>query len=253
MSDRTAGAEHLALPRAGRVFSTRYRVRLGDAAPGRRARLDAIARYLQDVAEDDAEDAGWPKEVGWVLRRTTIDVVSFPVLGEGLELSTFCSAKASKWAERTTTITGEAGARLQAQAVWVAIDISTGRPQRLGDFFDAIYGPSTEGRKASVRLSLGPPPPEVEEKARPWPLRASDFDVWRHVNNAISWAAVEDEVARLGWVPLRADVEHHEAITSGVSLSLASATLPGGHGLWLLSGEGKVLTAALLHRSARRA
>ena len=62
------------LPDVGRRFSPCRRVRLGDASPGGRLRLDAVARYLQDVANDDAEDAGLANPASWVVRRTTIEV-----------------------------------------------------------------------------------------------------------------------------------------------------------------------------------
>ncbi len=44
-------------PTIGRTFTGTARVRLGDVTPKGRMRLDAVARYLQDVANDDAVDA----------------------------------------------------------------------------------------------------------------------------------------------------------------------------------------------------
>ncbi|MFM2076244.1 MAG: hypothetical protein RJA49_134, partial [Actinomycetota bacterium] len=52
----------------GRVYHGTGVVRLGDSSPGGRARLDAIARLLQDVADDDARDAGFG-DFAWVVRR----------------------------------------------------------------------------------------------------------------------------------------------------------------------------------------
>src|SRR5260370_669334 len=49
------------------------------------------------------------------------------------------------------------------------------------------------------RLSPGlkhPPPPVTGGESRVWPLRVTDLDVLAHVNNAASWAAVEDELGR---------------------------------------------------------
>jgi acyl-ACP thioesterase len=235
----------LPFPGRGRVYTGERQVRLGDAAPDRRLRLDAVARYLQDVAEDDAADADLPASVGWVLRRTRLVVARFPVLGETVRLATFCSAAASRWAERTTTLTGERGGLLQAVSVWVAIDIATGAPTRLGDRFHEVYGPSAEERKASARLTLAPPPDEVRQDARPWPLRATDLDVWRHVNNAVSWAAVEDGLDAGRWRPLCAELEHREPIEAGVRPTLVTRTSDGSMELWLLDGN-RVLTAARL-------
>jgi len=57
----------------------------------------------------------------------------------------YCSATSPRWAERTTRIEGVAGGFLQTTAVWVAVDVETGRPVRLDHSFTRIYGPSAEG------------------------------------------------------------------------------------------------------------
>lgn len=236
---------YLPLPEHGRVFTGERQVRLGDSTPSGRLRLDAIARYLQDVAEDDATDAGWPSSIGWLLRRSALTVHQFPTLGERVRLDTFCSASASRWAERTTTVTGAEGGSLQATAIWIAIDATSGRPTRVGELFERLYLPSTDGRRASVRLSLPSPPSEAVEEARDWPLRRTDLDILGHVNNAISWAAVEDEMGRLDWLPQQAEVEHNGEITLGDSPRLASLKSDAGLDLWLVAA-GRVLTSARL-------
>jgi len=45
---------------AGRHYATEAVVRLGDVLPSGEARLDAVARYLQDAASDDAVTAACP-------------------------------------------------------------------------------------------------------------------------------------------------------------------------------------------------
>jgi acyl-ACP thioesterase len=228
------------------VFTGRRRVRLGDATPGRRARLDALARYLHDVAEDDAADVGLTPDIGWVLRKTRLSVRRFPMLGEAVRLDTFCSATASRWAQRTTIVTGDGGGWAQATSVWVAIDVATGTPARLGPRFRAAYGPSAGDRRASARLRLPPPPPDLATHGSPWPLRSSDFDIWGHVNNAISWAAVEDALGSLGRVddlPLRAEVEHNDAIAPGAEPRLAVAPSDGAIDAWLVDGTRVLMSA----------
>lgn len=241
-----AGALPLALPAQGRIYTGHHRVRLGDAAPSRRMRLDALARFLQDVAEDDAADAAWPDDIGWVLRSTRLTIRRFPTLGETLRLDTFCSASAARWAERTTTVTGEAGGLVQATSVWVAIDVATGSPARLGEPFSRVYGPSTSGRRVSARLQLPAPTAEAVAAARPWPLRRADLDVWGHVNNAISWAAVEDELCRVDWLPATATLEHHQAIGPDDQPRLAASRRGRGLDVWLVDPSGRMLSAAHL-------
>ncbi|MGH9104500.1 MAG: acyl-ACP thioesterase domain-containing protein [Acidimicrobiales bacterium] len=246
-----AASAFLGRPQQGRVFSAQQRVRAGDTTPSGRARLDSLARYVVDVADDDAGDAGWPGSAGWVVRRTVMVVRRYPALGEALLLETFCSAIGPRWAERTTTISAGGEPVAQACAAWVALDPATGRPVPLGELFQRVYGPSAAGRRASARLHLPPPPPGATAGARPWPLRAIDFDAWRHVNNVVSWAAVEEELAAAGWPPARAEVEYNGAIGPGAAPRLASIAADGTMDLWLLDG-GQVLTSAHLERAGAR-
>lgn len=236
------------LPLVGRVHRGTAQVRLGDARPGRRGRFDAVARLLQDVAEDDAADADLGQDVGWMLRRTAMVVEEFPVLGERLDLITFCSGVGGRWAERTTLVTGEAGARVATRAVWVAIDPRSGSPARLDDRFHQIYGPSAGDRRVHLRLTLPPPPTELGDDARrPWPLRAADLDVWGHANNALAWAAVEEALGEHPPVPLAAAVEHVAAVLPDAEPHLVVDAQAPELGVWLVGGaDGRVLAAARL-------
>src|SRR5947207_3279817 len=97
------------VPRRGRVFTNSTRAGLADCAPSGRIRLDALARWLQDVAYDDVEDAGVAGAAVWVVRRTRIAVARFPRFGERFSLRTFCSGFGRAWAERRTTIAAGQG------------------------------------------------------------------------------------------------------------------------------------------------
>lgn len=236
------------LPSRGRVVESRRMVRTADVGPDRRARLDALARYLHDVAEDDAASATLPQSIGWVLRRTRLEVRAFPTLGEDLVLETFCSATASRWAERTTLMQGTNGARISAASIWVAVDVATGAPARLGEWFSKVYAPSAGGRRASAKLTLDAPPAHVLGAARPWPLRRTDFDAWGHVNNAIAWAALEDAVAFGRADALTALVEHRAPITPGMTPLLATRQVADRWSVWLVdaAAPGHDLMAAAL-------
>jgi acyl-ACP thioesterase len=199
------------------VFTGTRPVRGTDVTPSGRFRLDALARYLQDVAEDDVAGTGWQAPYGWLLRRCAVLIRGYPRFGEQLRLRTFCSATGPRWAERTTTVAASGGDLIQAVAVWVAADRATGRPCPLGEEFHRIYGQATQGRSVSARLSLpGPgsvlPGPGETGPGRDWPLRAADFDMAGHVNNSVHWAALEDVVAGLGWLPASAELEYHQPI-----------------------------------------
>lgn len=166
-------------------------VRLADVTPTGRLRLDALARYLQDVAADDVDDAGI--EGAWVVRRTALRVGDLPTFREVIELDTFCSGTGGRVAERRTSVRLDGDVRVEATAIWVHID-DAGRPAALKDWFWDLYGTAANGRRVSGRLRLPPPPDDASR--RPWPTRHTDLDVLGHVNNSIAWAALEDEVAR---------------------------------------------------------
>src|SRR5579875_1287753 len=97
--DTTALMEFVPAPACGRVFTETLRPGLADCSPTGRIRLDAIARWLQDVAYADVEDAGLAESAVWVIRRARICVKRFPRFGEQFRLSTFCSGLGRMWAE----------------------------------------------------------------------------------------------------------------------------------------------------------
>jgi hypothetical protein len=57
---------------------------IADADGDGRCRLDAMARWLQDIAYADLIDAGFEGEGAWIVRRTRIRVEAFPRFGEDL-------------------------------------------------------------------------------------------------------------------------------------------------------------------------
>ncbi|MBK9180048.1 MAG: acyl-[acyl-carrier-protein] thioesterase [Acidimicrobiales bacterium] len=235
------------LPRSGRTFGATTVVRLGDVSPAGRLRLDALARYLQDVAGDDAAAAGLPGEQAWVVRRTVLRVDRPAVLGEHLRLTTWCAGLGPRWADRRTSVVGDQGGGAEAASLWVYVDPRTGRPLRLPPGFHERYGESAGGRTVRARLAL--PDPPAGATSRPWPLRFADFDALGHVNNAVSWAAIEDALAprRELRAPLEAVVEWRSPLERGAEPELVTADAAEGRaaGLaaWLVD-RGAVVTAA---------
>ena len=71
-------------PERGRVFAVGRRVRLGDVSPKGRLRLDATARYLQDIANDDAVDGDYSDIVAFRLPRKNSKEVLARYSGESL-------------------------------------------------------------------------------------------------------------------------------------------------------------------------
>ncbi len=231
-------------PESGRIYTASRRVRLGDVSPQGLARLDAVARYLQDVARDDSADAAFSDPMAWVVRRTLIEVAWAPRFQEMLELATWCSGFGGRWAERRTRIRGDGGAAVDASSVWVHIDSDTGRPRRLGEEFHGVWGVAAAGRRVSARRLLDSAPGPGATRLR-WLTRAADLDVMRHMNNAAHWVAVVEAMDRLGAAPLRlrAELEHNAAIGSEDDAVLWGCSIAGGVDVWMIV-DGSGATAA---------
>lgn len=222
---------------AGRSYEREMRPGIADADGNGRCRLDAIARWLQDIAYADLVDAGFEGEGAWIVRRTRIRVEAFPRFGENLKIRTFCSGIGRFSAERRTSIRGETAA-VETVALWICLDPARGRPMRFPPEFRAAYGESAAGRDANVRLRHPEPPADAESSG--WAFRASEMDPAGHINNTHYWTPLEEELAQ-GPPPsaIDAEVEYRDPAMPGeVSL------LRSGSSIWFASG--RVLHASLM-------
>lgn len=232
MARGAAGAQLTKLvdgPASGRVFEQRLMPGVADAVGSGRVRLDALARWLQDVAYADLVDSGFEERGVWIVRRVRMRVEAFPRFGDPVTVKTFCSGIGRFSAERRTTVRGESAA-VDAVALWIWIG-ENGRPARFPDRFVELYGESAAGRGAPVRLHH--PEPAAAGEPEPWTFRAADVDVAGHVNNSHYWEPVEERF--LGREPSWADVEieHREPAHPG-PVFIREA----GPGLWVEAADG---------------
>lgn len=225
----------------GRAYTGNRMVSMADVAPDGRMRFDAMARFLGDIANDDTDDAGFA-ELGqaWVARRMTLLVHQFPANRERLTMTTWCSGTGKRWAERRTTITSDAGAHVEAAALWVHLDPATGKPTPWGSEFAEFYLESTAGRTVSSRLALPKSPPEDGERNEmPWSFRRTDLDPFDHVNNAAYLAVLEEALgAGVPPAPLRVDVEWRRPTQAGISLNVVETFGPAGMTIWITDDDG---------------
>ncbi len=237
-------------PSATRSYTGHRRVRLGDADSTGRLRFDALTRYTQDVSDDDTTDAGLGQALGWVVRRTAIEVIAEAVLGEELTITTTCTGLGKRWAERRLEVRGADGAAYDVTTLWICVDRQSGRPRPLTEQFLEIYGPAAAGRTVSARLTLPKEPPAGAPRWA-WPIRVVDVDTLGHVNNASYWAVVEEELAVrpvAGGSPGRyhAVVEYREGIAPDAEVAVAIADDEAGtRSLWWLVGSGVAAAASI--------
>jgi acyl-ACP thioesterase len=208
------------IPSRGRTFVEKRRVRLTDMDPRGRLRLDAVARFLQEIAIDDVDETGWgaPDHL-WFVRGMRMDVLEPFLADRAVELVTWCSGLATVAAGRRWSLTGDGGGRIEVDSVWIHLDAGQ-RPARIMRF-DA-YAEAASGRRVSARPQLADPPIDGSRSA--WPLRASDVDLHGHVNNTVHWQAIEHVLVGAGRElerPLRARIDFREPLDLGDPLELA--------------------------------
>jgi acyl-ACP thioesterase len=221
-----------------RVFTTERRISLSDTDSTGRLRLDAIARYLQDVASEDWLSAGFDHDSHvWVVRRTELDVLDRLRPEDRIELRTWCSGIAGSAAARRYSIAGAGGGRVEAESIWIHLDHDL-RPLRHDERFVALYGESAAGRRAPTRFTLPAPP---REHGVPWTFRSTDVDRLGHVNNAAYWIPLEDRWSgRLGG-RVHATLEYRQPVDLEEPVELVEE----GETVWLVGG-GVTRSAARL-------
>jgi acyl-ACP thioesterase len=218
------------------------RAGIDTAGPAGRVRLDAIARWLQDAAYWDVVDAGWDRPAPWFVRRLRIQARRFPVFGETVTLTTWCSGLGPALAERRTSHRRDAAAAPETVAQRVHVDAATQRPAPLPAEFVALYAPSAAGRRSRTRLHHRSSPP-AGTTCRPFTFRAGDLDQAQHVNNAAYWAVLEEELtAHRPDTPLDAEVEHRSPVDAGPVAVHADAA--GGR--WVVADDETVAATFVL-------
>jgi len=153
-------SEIVPVPAVGRIFRRTLRPGLADAAPSGRIRMDGLARWVQDLAYADVDDAQVSDESVWVVRRMRIRVERFPSFGEDVEALTFCSGYGRLWAERRVDfesasgrvqVTGQQMRRLRGVG-GVAEEMGAGRPRVLQradvQRGDRVDGPARDDRQS---------------------------------------------------------------------------------------------------------
>ncbi|MBY6410188.1 acyl-[acyl-carrier-protein] thioesterase [Rhodococcus sp. BP-252] len=208
------------------AFERTWTVRLGDTDTKDRLRLDAVARYLQDIAFDhlDVSDDGH-LHGAWIVRRTVVDVLRPIVFRENVTLRRWSSGLSNRWCNIRVQIVGDRGGLVETEAFFIHIDPTTGGPSRMTDRFMAPMLEQTTVHRLRWKAHLSPFDGSRETRRTAFPTRSTDFDRLGHVNNAIYWQPVEDELAgdpAFVERPHRAIVEHVGAVLQGDDVTVQS-------------------------------
>ncbi|WP_194836935.1 acyl-[acyl-carrier-protein] thioesterase [Nocardia sp. XZ_19_369] len=231
-------------PPAGTPFETGWPVRLADTDGDQRLRLDAIARYLQDIGFEhlDAVEDG-DSHRGWVVRRTVIDVLKPIQFGERVTLRRWCSGLSNRWCNMRVQICGSSGGLVETEAFLIHFGTESGVPARMSDRFMEPMLASTTEHRLRWKAALTDPPPAADStgvQVRPFPLRITDIDMLDHVNNSVYLSGVEEVLADhddLKSGAHRAIIEYAKPLRSGDLVELVAYRAGSVLDIWFAVGD----------------
>ncbi|GAB09050.1 hypothetical protein GOARA_027_00130 [Gordonia araii NBRC 100433] len=265
MSDTPTPPQPLAdRPDNARYFEAQYRVRTGDIDQDMRVRLDAVARFLQDVANDNIEATEfWETDPYWIVRRTVVDVISPITWPATITAQRWCGALSTRWTNMRVRFTAKHETNMfnpderpdgliETEAFWILVN-DQGIPTRLSDeAFEMLSQMTTEHRLRWKAMNPVKAPDAGSEPDREHVLRAVDYDPFKHLNNAAYLAVLEDEVLahpELIEGPHRMVIEYLRPIEPGASLTIRRLRDGDTLTLWLLlhdeEGDGKQVAATI--------
>ena len=212
-------------PEGATPFETSWPVRLGDTDGDERLRLDAVARYLQDIGYEHLEaSVEGHLHRGWVVRRNVIDVLKPIEFGERVVLRRWCSALSNRWCNMRIQISGSGGGLIETEAFLIHFGEESGVPTRMSDAFMAPMLATTTEHRLRWKAALSPVLPEGGDvEVMDYGLRVIDIDRLGHVNNAVHFAGVEEMLANhveVMAIPYRAVLEYSKPLMAGDAVRL---------------------------------
>lgn len=253
LSDRKPGSQY---------YEVGYRVRTGDVDQDMRVRLDAVARYLQDVANDNIEATEFSAtDPFWIVRRTIIDVITPFTWPAAVTAQRWCGALSTRWTNMRVRLTAEHETNrfnpnprppglIETEAFWINVN-EQGVPSRLSDEAFSMLSSMTDEHRLrwkSMNPEKAPPAEDIDSPDREHILRTTDFDPFKHLNNAAYLEAIEDELAEhpdLVDGPHRVVIEYLRPIVPGTRLYLRRVREGDTLTVWMLMpGTGNELVVA---------
>jgi len=174
------------------LFCT-YTINSYHVDPGGKARLTALANFLQETAYKHAHSLGLgfqhlaQNNSAWVLSRLRIQVSEYPKWDDEITIETWPCGIEKLFARRDFRIMNKAGDTIaKASTLWLMVNTETHRPLRIQPDFikfktrtDGIFETSIE------KLDI----PGTLDLQRNHKVQYSDLDIVDHVNNVkfVEW------------------------------------------------------------------
>lgn len=240
-------------------FETSYRVRTDDVDQEMRVRLDGTARYLQDIANDNIEATDFhDSDPFWIVRRTVIDVIEPISWPATVTLQRWCGALSTRWTNMRVRVTAEHETNrfnpqmrppglIETEAFWINVN-DKGMPSRITDEAFGMLAAMTDEHRLRWKTMNPEPAPEPGETDRVHVLRSTDFDPFKHLNNAAYWEAVEDELLEhtdLTARPHRAIIEYLRPITPGAQMTIRRRRDGDRLSMWMIVDDQTAATISV--------
>ena len=214
------------------VFEREWPLRVADIDCYGRLRLDAAARHIQDIGQDQLRELGFADTHPlWIVRRTMIDLIEPIRFNDMLRLRRWCSGASTRWCEKRVRIDGAKGGLIESEAFWININPHTLMPSRINDdFLEGLHSTTTVHRLRWTSY-LTPRDRENATQIRYYPVRFTDIDLFNHMNNSVYWSVVEDYLSATPELlrrPLRVTIEHEAPIALGDKLEIIAHVHPAG-------------------------
>ncbi|MCV7214795.1 hypothetical protein H7J51_05785 [Mycobacterium crocinum] len=203
------------LPEDGYVYSTAWKMLTSDIDRQQQLRLDAVARYIQEVGAEQLIDAGFEHvHPHWIVQRTVIDVLTPMTWPSAITFRRWCSAISLRWCTMRVRLDSPDGGRIETEGFWINMNKETLTPSLMDEGFFNKLATTTDEHRLKWRAWLpGPVPPDAE--ALPFALRDTDIDIFDHVTNTAYWHGIHEVTARhphVASAPYRAMVEYRRPI-----------------------------------------
>jgi len=212
------------------VFDREWPLRVADIDREGRLRLDAAARHIQDIGQDQLREMGFEETHPlWIVRRTMVDLIRPIDFGDMLRLRRWCSGTSNRWCEMRVRIDGRKGGLIESEAFWININQETQMPSRISDDFLAGLHRTTSVDRLRWKAYLTAGSRDDALEIHEFPVRVADIDLFDHMNNAVYWAVIEDYLAsypKLLRTPLRVTIEHEAPVALGDKLEIISHIHP---------------------------
>ncbi|WP_420109300.1 acyl-ACP thioesterase domain-containing protein [Mycolicibacter arupensis] len=214
------------------VFDRQWPLRVADIDRTGRLRMDAAARHIQDIGQDQLREGGYQETHPlWIVRRTMMDLIAPIEFQDMLRMRRWCSGTSNRWCEMRVRIDGRKGGLIESEAFWININRETQGPARISEDFLAGLKRTTSVDRLRWKAYLKAGGREGADEIREYPLRFTDIDLFDHMNNSVYWTVVEDYLSsypELLTAPLRVTLEHDAPVALGEKLEIVSHVHPAG-------------------------